>query len=83
MANKGLKNYTKQLTHMIGNAGKANINLNYNDANIIFVLPLIKNFLISPYIHFLKFHNQISFETSFIFCVQIILSLLFLLVFGI
>ena len=30
MANKGLKNYTKQLTHIIGNAGKANINLNYN-----------------------------------------------------
>lgn len=48
MANKGLKNYTKQLTHMIGNAGKANINLNYNDANIIFVLPLIKTIGTSP-----------------------------------
>ena len=42
MANKGLKNYTKQLTQQLGNACGVSVNINEADANLIMTLPLFK-----------------------------------------
>lgn len=46
--NRGLKNYTKQLTQTVGNAGTVSVNINKNDANMHIVLPVLKTIGLAP-----------------------------------
>ena len=42
MANKGLKNYCKFLTHSLGSLVKTSVNINKNDANFHIIIPLVE-----------------------------------------
>lgn len=46
--NRGLKNYTKQLTQTVGNAGTVSVNIKKNDANMHIVLPVLKTIGLAP-----------------------------------
>ena len=46
--NVGLKKFTKQLKHKIGNVGEAYINTNKNNANMHIILPLLSTVGLSP-----------------------------------
>ncbi len=42
MANKGIKNYTKQISQNIGDVAEVCVNINKNDANMHIIIPLFK-----------------------------------------
>ena len=46
--NRGLKNYTKQITQTVGNAGTVSVNINKSDANMHMVLPILKTIGLAP-----------------------------------
>lgn len=60
--NKGLKNYTKQITLTIGNAAEANINTNKQDANLHITLPLITTIGLCPIETSLVFNLQDKYD---------------------
>ena len=55
--NKGLKNYTKQLTQTIGDV-QVSVNINENDANLIISAPLIDTVGLSPISTSLIYNHQ-------------------------
>lgn len=46
--NKGLKNYTKQLTQEVGNACNVSFNINEEDSNLHITFPILKTIGLSP-----------------------------------
>ncbi len=61
--NKGLKAYTKQLTFGIGTV-RANVNINLNDANLHFTVPLLETFGRVPFSLSLVYNYQDRAELS-------------------
>lgn len=58
--NKGLKNYTKQISLAVGNAAEVSINTNKKDANLHITLPLITTVGLCPIETSLVFNLQDS-----------------------
>ena len=56
--NKGLKNYTKQISLTVGNAAETSINVNKEDANLHISLPLITTVGLCPIETSLTFNLQ-------------------------
>lgn len=63
--NKGLKNYTKQVSLTVGNAAQTSINVNKDDANLHISLPLITTVGLCPIETSLIFNLQDKDESEF------------------
>lgn len=63
--NKGLKNYTKQVSLTVGNAAQTSINVNKDDANLHISLPLITTVGLCPIETSLIFNLQDKEESEF------------------
>lgn len=62
--NKGLKNYTKQISLTVGNAAETSINVNKKDANLHISLPLITTIGLCPIETSLTFNLQDKGESD-------------------
>ena len=65
MSNKGLKNYTKQISQSLGDLAQISVNVNKNDANLHFIIPLLSTVGLNPIDARLIFNLQDAYSDGF------------------